>query len=89
VKIWVALIALVMVVGALWVREALADCSTSTVCTTSYGRRVCHTESRCSAPRIRRCSFVTRCVPQRTCFSRGGMTTCMTRDVCRRVEICN
>ena len=69
---------------------AEAGCSTTSVCyRTIGGRRVCKTESQCISPRIRRCTFVNRCTPQRTCVSTPGRSSCVYRDVCRRVEVCN
>jgi hypothetical protein len=68
---------------------AEAGCSSSQVCYTQGGRRVCRSESRCVSPRVRRCSFVNRCTPQRTCVSTPGRSSCVYRDVCRRVEVCN
>lgn len=67
---------------------AEAGCSTMSTCYTSGGRRVCRSESRCVSPRIRRCTFVNRCTPQRTCVSTPGRSSCVYRDVCRRVEVC-
>jgi hypothetical protein len=69
--------------------EAEAGCSSTSVCTRSGGRSVCRSVQSCSAPRVRSCSFVNRCTPQRTCVSRGGTTVCSTRDVCKRVEVCH
>jgi hypothetical protein len=65
--------------------EAEAGCSSTTVC--HNGR--CRSTSVCSTPRVRRCTMVNRCTPQRTCVSRRGMTSCVTRDVCHRVEVCS
>jgi hypothetical protein len=60
----------------------------TSVCTFQYGRRVCSSEQRCTVRRVPVCSFATRCQPVRTCVSRGGLTSCVTRDVCRREQIC-
>ncbi len=68
--------------------SARADCTTTQVCSWSGGRQVCRTDSRCSVQRVRRCSFSTRCTPVRTCTSGYGSTRCVTRDVCKRVEVC-
>jgi hypothetical protein len=77
----------------LYTAEAEAGCSTTTVVRSSFGRRTSSSVSHCTAPRIRRCSFTTRCTPQRTCTSRSSgrssSTMCSTRDVCRRVEVCS
>jgi hypothetical protein len=69
-------------------RTARADCISSSVCTYRYGRQVCRSEQRCSAPRVRSCSFVNRCAPQRSCTSGPGYSSCVTRNVCRREQIC-
>jgi hypothetical protein len=61
-----------------------ADCVSSSVCV----GRVCRSEQRCTVRRARICSFATRCQPVRSCVSRGGFTSCVTRDVCRREQIC-
>ncbi|HEU0037455.1 MAG TPA: hypothetical protein VFQ53_42885 [Kofleriaceae bacterium] len=68
---------------------AEAGCSTVSTCYFSGGRRICQSESRCVSPRPRICSFVNRCTPQRTCVSTPGRTSCVYRDVCRRVQVCN
>jgi hypothetical protein len=69
-------------------REAEAGCNTTSVCNRSAGHSSCRTTTSCSPPRVRRCSLVTRCSPQRTCTRRYNTTYCVTRDVCRRVEVC-
>jgi hypothetical protein len=69
--------------------KAEAGCTTTSVCTRSYGRQVCRTMTSCTSPRVRSCRFVNRCTPQRTCVTRGSMTSCVTRDICRRVEVCS
>lgn len=69
--------------------EAEAGCVTTTVCSRSGRYSSCRETRTCSAPRVRRCSFVNRCTPQRTCTTRYGVTHCVTRDVCRRFEICS
>jgi hypothetical protein len=72
--------------------EADAGCATTTVTTSSRGRSASSSVTRCSAPRVRRCHFTTRCTPQRTCVSRSSgrmsSSSCSTRDVCKRVEVC-
>jgi hypothetical protein len=71
-----------------WAGLANADCSSSSICTTRHGRTVCSSEQHCTVRRAPVCSYQTRCVPQRTCVSRPGMSSCVTRDVCRSERIC-
>jgi hypothetical protein len=75
-------IALVVLIGL--ATAAHADCVSTSVCT----RRVCRSEQRCTVRRVPVCHFSTRCQPVRSCVSRGGLTSCVTRDVCRREQIC-
>jgi hypothetical protein len=69
-------------------RRAEADCRSSSVCTWSHGRQICSSSTVCAPPRVRSCSFVTRCAPQRDCVSRPGYASCVTRNVCRREQVC-
>jgi hypothetical protein len=69
-------------------REAEAGCSTTSVCSWHHGRQVCSSSTSCYTPRIRTCSWVDRCAPQRSCYSSYGRTTCVTRNVCRREQVC-
>jgi len=92
---WITILALGLVAAAFTLtllvapRTAEADCRTTSVCTWRYGRQVCTASTSCSQPRIRSCSFVTRCAPQRVCVSQRGFTSCVTRDVCRREQVCH
>jgi hypothetical protein len=70
-------------------RDAEAGCSTRSVCTRSGGRSSCRSSTVCTAPRVPRCTWVSRCTPQRSCVSRPGYSHCVTRDVCRRVQVCS
>ena len=85
--IGIAILALVTLVIA--TAPAEAGCASSSVCYTSGGRRVCRSETACVAPRRRVCTWDNRCTPQRTCVSTPGRSSCVYRDVCRRVEVCN
>jgi hypothetical protein len=69
-------------------REAEAGCTTTSVCSWHHGRQVCSSATSCFTPRVRTCSFQTRCAPVRSCYSSYGRTTCVTRDVCRREQVC-
>ncbi len=69
-------------------RTAEAGCRSSSVCTYRNGRSFCSSSTQCAPPRIRSCSFVNRCYPQRDCHSSYGRTTCVTRDICRREQVC-
>ena len=74
---------------AIYTPAAEAGCTTTSVCRRVGNHQSCRTSTSCSSPRIRRCQLMNRCTPQRTCVTRYGQTTCMTRDVCRRVEVCS
>ena len=69
-------------------RTALADCRTASVCTWHNGRQFCESSTACAPPRVRTCSFVTRCAPVRSCVSTRGYSSCVTRDVCHREQAC-
>lgn len=88
-RIVAVLVALAMLAYIFTPMLAHADCSMTSVCSRYGSRQVCRTEQRCSAPRVRSCRFVDRCTPQRTCVYRNGYSSCVTRDVCRRIEVCS
>ena len=69
-------------------RTAEAGCRTTSVCQWRHGRQICSSSTQCSVPRVRTCSWVNRCAPVRSCYSSYGRTTCTTREVCRREEVC-
>ena len=69
-------------------RRAAADCRSSSVCTWRAGRQICSSSTVCAPPRVRSCSFVTKCAPQRVCVSQPGYSSCVTRDVCHREQVC-
>lgn len=69
-------------------RTAEAGCRTDSICSWHHGRQICSTSTSCSVPRVRSCSFQTRCAPVRSCVSSYGRTSCITREVCRREEVC-
>lgn len=89
---WLLLVLTFVVTLTVAAATAEASCSTTRVTTTSRGRTTTSTVTRCSAPRVPRCHFTTRCTPQRTCVSRTSgrftSTSCSTRDVCKRVQVC-
>ena len=69
-------------------RTAEAGCRTTSVCSWRGGRQVCTSETSCSVPRVRSCTWANRCAPVRSCISSYGRTSCVTREVCRREEVC-
>lgn len=77
-----------LIVMTVFAHVASADCVSRSVCVNRYGRSSCHSESRCSAPRMPVCSYQTRCVPIRSCTSSAHYSSCVTRDVCRRERVC-
>jgi hypothetical protein len=70
-------------------RIAEADCRTTSVCVLRFGQQSCAARTVCTPPRVRVCSFATRCYPRQTCRISAGGTLCVTRDVCQREEVCS
>jgi hypothetical protein len=70
-------------------RTADAGCRTTSVCVLRFGRQSCAAQTVCAVPRVRVCSFATRCYPRRACSISAAGSLCVTRDVCQREEVCS
>jgi hypothetical protein len=68
---------------------AEAGCRTTSVCVLRFGQQSCAAQTVCAVPRVRVCSFATRCYPRRVCSVSAAGSLCVTRDVCQREEVCS